>query len=200
MTERRAPPGGWVPRISNSDAEIKYTYRYQTLTPARIWFGQVNETLKALKKHGDLPDEFRDIICRAEGSQDRCETPAEGPVCKTNAVDTPRREDAHTPRMTPPFPGVVDAVAEDGLPGSGRRLRHYRRPLSAFTSTARRRRLIFKQTCMPSIPDTTLTARTQRAQIGKIISTMVYVNSPSGQATARRPIQSANGSSEGGSP
>jgi hypothetical protein len=200
MTERRVLPAGWESKIFNGDADIMNSYRYQTLTPVRVWFGQLNETLETLKKHGNLADELPDIICRAEGSQDRCETPAEGPVGETNAVDTAWREDAHTPRRTLPFPGVVDAVAEDALPGSDRRLRRYTRPSSTFTSTVRRRRLTFKQTCISSIPDTTPTATTQRAQIGKIVSTKVYVNSPTGQTSSRKPIQSANDPSEGESP
>lgn len=44
---------------------------------------------------------------------------------------TPPREEAHAPRETPPFADLVDAVAEDALPGSGAKLEARREALHA---------------------------------------------------------------------
>ena len=139
MTERRALLTDREREIVAGDAAVADSYRYQTISRVRARFGRLEEDLDALEKHGDLADELRDIICRAEDGQERRETPVEEPPDETDTADTPRREDAHTPRETPPFADAVDAVAEDVLPGSGAKLEARREALHAAVEYLRER-------------------------------------------------------------
>jgi len=131
MTERRALLTDREREIVAGDADVEDSYRYQTISRVRARFGRLEEDLEALEKHGDLADELREIVCRDEGGQDRREAPVEESPDETDTDDTPRREDTHTPRETPPFADVVDAVAEDVLPGSGAKLEARREALHA---------------------------------------------------------------------
>jgi hypothetical protein len=139
MTERRALLTDRERAIVAGDADVEDSYRYQTISRVRARFGRLEEDLKALEKHGDLADELREIVCRAEGGQERGETPVEEPPGETDVDDTPRREDTHTPREIPQFADTVDAVAEDVLPGSGGKLEARREALHAAVDYLRER-------------------------------------------------------------
>lgn len=77
MAERRALLTDREREIVAGDADVEDSYRYQTISRVRARFGRIEGDLEALEKHGDLADELRDIVCRAEKSQDRSEGPTE---------------------------------------------------------------------------------------------------------------------------
>jgi len=131
VTERRALLTDREREIVAGDADVEDSYRYQTISRVRARFNRLEGDLKALEKHGDLDDELRDIVCRAEGGQDRRDTSLKEPPGESPVYDTSRREEPHTPASRPAVADVVDEIAEDVLPGSGRKLEDRRGALHA---------------------------------------------------------------------
>jgi len=69
VTERRALLTDREREIIAGDADVEDSYRYQTISRVRARFDRLKGDLEAFEKHGDLGDEFRDIVCRAEGDR-----------------------------------------------------------------------------------------------------------------------------------
>jgi len=87
--------------------------------------------IEALEKHGELASEFRDVVCRTEDTPGRRESPLKKDKdVSTDGVDG-RREDADTALETQSLTDVVDAAAEDILPGSEAKLEARREALHA---------------------------------------------------------------------
>jgi hypothetical protein len=112
VTERRALLTDREREIVAGDADVEDPYRYQTISRVRARFDRLERDLEALEKHGDLADELRDRVCRAEGGQDRRDTSLEEPSGESPFDDTPRREEPHTPVSRPAVADVVDEIAE----------------------------------------------------------------------------------------
>ena len=139
VTERRALLTDREREIVAGDADVEDSYRYQTISRVRARFNRLEGDLKALEKHGDLDNELRDIVCRAEGGQDRRDTSLKEPPGESPVDDTPRREEPHTPASRSAVADVVDEIAEDVLPGSGAKLKARREALHAAVDYLRER-------------------------------------------------------------
>lgn len=63
MAERRALLTDREREIIAGDADVSDDYRYQTISRVRKRFERVEGDLEALRKHGDLLEELREIVC-----------------------------------------------------------------------------------------------------------------------------------------
>lgn len=70
VAERRALLTDREREIIAGDADVEDSYRYQTISRVRARFDRIEGDLEAFEKHGDLADELREIVCRADDSED----------------------------------------------------------------------------------------------------------------------------------
>jgi hypothetical protein len=69
VSERRALLTDREREIIAGDADVADSYRYQTISRVRARFDRLESDLQALERHGELADEFRGIVCRADADQ-----------------------------------------------------------------------------------------------------------------------------------
>ena len=63
MGDRRALLTDREREIIIGEADVDDSYRYQTISRVRSRFGRLEEDLAALREHGDLLDELREVVC-----------------------------------------------------------------------------------------------------------------------------------------
>jgi hypothetical protein len=63
MADRRALLTDRERKIVAGEADVSDEYRYQTISRVRARFDRLKKDLEALEAHGDLADEFREIVC-----------------------------------------------------------------------------------------------------------------------------------------
>lgn len=63
MSERRALLTDREREIISGKADVEDSYRYQTISRVRSRFGRLEGDLEALREHGDLLKELRDVVC-----------------------------------------------------------------------------------------------------------------------------------------
>ncbi|WP_336363178.1 hypothetical protein [Halalkalicoccus salilacus] len=49
--------------IISGEADVKKDYRYQTISRIRNRMERLDGDIEAMEAHGDLADEFREIVC-----------------------------------------------------------------------------------------------------------------------------------------
>lgn len=63
MAERRALLTEREREIVAGEADVSDSYRYQTISRVRSRFKRLDDDLEALRKHGDLLEELREVVC-----------------------------------------------------------------------------------------------------------------------------------------
>lgn len=63
MPEGRAMMTDREREIISGDADVSDDYRYQTISRVRRRFEQLDADLAAMEAHGDLAEEFREVVC-----------------------------------------------------------------------------------------------------------------------------------------
>ena len=66
MAERRALLTDREREIVAGEADVSDSYRYQTISRVRNRFQRLDDDLEALRKHGDLLEELRDVVCEGD--------------------------------------------------------------------------------------------------------------------------------------
>lgn len=111
VTERRALLTDREREIVAGDADVKDSYRYQTISRVRARFNRLGDDLDALEKHGDLADELRDIVCRTETGRVSAVTPSTDTGDRTDSSPDPPAETASSSDEFDSLTEGVDAVA-----------------------------------------------------------------------------------------
>jgi hypothetical protein len=70
MSERRALLTDREREIVAGEADVTDSYRYQTISRVRARFDRLDDDLAALREHGDLLDELREIVCEDAPADD----------------------------------------------------------------------------------------------------------------------------------
>ena len=67
MADRRALLTDREREIVADEADVSDSYRYQTISRVRKRLDRLDDDLEALRKHGDLLEELREVVC--EGNE-----------------------------------------------------------------------------------------------------------------------------------
>ena len=66
MAETRAMLTDRERDIISGEAGVTNDYRYQTISRVRQRFDRLDADLEAFEAHGDLADEFREVVCEED--------------------------------------------------------------------------------------------------------------------------------------
>jgi hypothetical protein len=134
VSERRALLTDREREIIAGDADVADSYRYQTISRVRARFDRLESDLQALERHGELADEFRGIVCRADADQtppaSARESAGESGEESAGGASTSQPPGEGESRSTPPH----DAERDDPI---GDVLREWETDTEADASTAR---------------------------------------------------------------